>query len=57
MEKRDHEVVILLTMVALVIGVAIVDVNATNVEMNLSLQIEKKLKILNKPAIKTIYVT
>lgn len=65
MEKREHEVVILLTMVTLVISGAIADGNPTsNVEMNnsseehkFSMQIQKKLKLLNKPAIKTIYVT
>lgn len=57
MGKRNDEVVMVLAMVGLVVGVAIVNVNATNVEMNLSLlQIENKLKLLNKPSIKTIYV-
>lgn len=58
MGKRNDEAVMVLTMVALVVGVAIVNVNATNVEMDLSnlLQIENKLKLLNKPSIKTIYV-
>ncbi|TYK20107.1 uncharacterized protein E5676_scaffold134G002320 [Cucumis melo var. makuwa] len=57
MGKRNDEAVMVLTMVALVVGVAIVNVNATNVEMDLSnlLQIENKLKLLNKPSIKTIY--
>ncbi|CAK9317383.1 unnamed protein product [Citrullus colocynthis] len=65
MEKREHEVVILLTMVTLVISGAIADGNPTsNVEMNnsegqhkFSMQIQKKLKLLNKPANKTIYST
>lgn len=47
MGKRDG---VILLAVALVVG-AILGVNAANMEL-----IQKKLKLLNKPAIKTIHV-
>ena len=60
MRNTDHEGK-LLAMVAFAIAAAILQAHAAIPEMNnsqqLSVQIQKKLKLLNKPALHTIYVT